>query len=174
MVRDPDDPWTHAPWLPVDDWRKLWLLHFTEAELREAEERRERQREAGNFVLLILDQQRMQRHRQRHQIRTALRSRTHRQHVLAIQSSLASVLLSLDGVQEPHPLAAVLPSLASHTDSPAHDTWPEHHGEPMTADQEPHPLAAVLPSLASHTGNPTQETWSDHHGEPMIADCEMQ
>ena len=149
-VRDPDDNWAHAPWVNFDKWRTLWLLRFPEAELKEQAERKARQREVDRILLQKLDAVRMQMRRQRQLAIKARRFVKRRPPVDIDQPSvLSTVVPSLACSQTPHPLAAVLSSLAeSPCQNPA--------------------------SPAGNTDSPTQETWSEPYVEPMTADCATQ
>lgn len=149
-VRDPDDNWAHAPWVNFDEWRTLWLLHFTAAELKDQAERKARQRELDKLFLQKLDAVRMQMRRRRQLAIKARRFVKRRPPVDIDQPSvLSTVVPSLACSQTPHPLAAVLSSLAeSPCQNPA--------------------------SPAGNTDSPTQETWSEPYVEPMTADCATQ
>ena len=165
-VRDPDDNWAHAPWVNFDEWRTLWLLPtqrvrdlddkwahatgFTEAELKEQAEGRARQREVDRILLQKLEVVRRNFQRQRQLAIKARRFVKRRPPVDIDQPSvLSTVVPSLACSQTPHPLSAVLSSLAeSPCQNPA--------------------------SPAENTDSPTQETWSEPYVEPMTADCATQ
>ena len=167
-VRDPDDNWAHAPWVNFDEWRTLWLLPmllpnetkepelnehhfgFTKAELKEQAGRRARQREVDRLLPQKLDAVCRQFARQRQMAIKARRFVKRRPPVDIDQPSvLSTVVPSLACSQTPHPLAAVLSSLAeSPCQNPA--------------------------SPAENTDSPTQETWSEPYVEPMTADCATQ
>ena len=102
-VRDPDDPWAHAPWVNFDDWRTIWLLYFTDAELKEKAGRAARQLDRDNILLGKLR-------------RNKILARKSRRFV---QRRPPVDIVDID---QPSILATVLPSLAfvpaAHSDSP--------------------------------------------------------
>ena len=115
-VRDPDDHWAHTPWVNFDEWRTIWLLYFTDAELKEKADRAARQLDRDNILLRKM-------RRNKILARNSRRFVQRRPPVDIDQPSiLATVLPSLAYCNTPHPLAAVLSSLAfvpaAHSDSP--------------------------------------------------------
>ena len=118
-VRDPDDPWAHAPWVNFDDWRTIWLLYFTDAELKEKAGRAARQLDRDNTLLRKLRCNKILARKSRRFVQ-----RRPPVDIVDIDqpSILATVLPSLAYCNTPPPLAAVLSSLAfvpaAHSDSP--------------------------------------------------------
>lgn len=123
---------------------------FTKAELKEQAGRRARQREVDRLLPQKLDAVCRQFARQQKMKMLARRFVKRRPPVDIDQPSvLSTVVPSLACSQTPHPLAAVLSSLAeSPCQNPA--------------------------SPAENTDSPTQETWSEPYVEPMTADCATQ